>query len=450
MADKIWGLLGNFKGALRFASKNVKIENNVFNLFSKVTSSVLFLAAGLVTLSTLIGDSIQCITPPKEDITQPKAINQYCWIMSTYTLPHLYNKTITTEVIAMGVGPGNPEADEQKYHSYYQWVPFVLFFQGMLFMVPHHLWKIWEDGRIKAYSFLELTSAAKLRDRTLEVNHDQAKKGIRQGAEYFKACMYFNHFYSGYYIICEILNFIIVVSTIFMTDSFLGNEFTTYGTEVINFVNSDPETRIDPMDRVFPKITKCDFRKIGPSGNIIHYDVLCVLALNILNEKIYVFLWFWYIILAIIGGLDLIYRLLVVLLPGLRQRLILRRIPRDIRDNCRRFLGRLGYSDWFLLKRISCNINTIRFGELCVAIHDSLEEDERGHEPSIRSSDRSPSSLTSPPPTYDSSTIPIKDDFEKDRDDEKKGSELFARHYPSFSLDDFGKDETEPLKTSRL
>jgi type III secretory pathway component EscS len=445
MAAQIWGLVGNFKSALRFSTKAVHIENTAFHLFSKTTSSILLLSAGLVTLSTLIGDSIKCITPPKEDITQPHAINQYCWIMSTYTLPHLYNQTLNTDVISLGVGPNNSEEGEQKYHSYYQWVPFVLFFQGLLFMIPHVLWKAWEDGRIRAYTFLELTGSVKLKDRVLNVTHEEARNGIRRGAEYFKSCMYYNHFYSGYYIFCEILNLIIVISTIFITDSFLGNEFTTYGTEVISFVNSvDPENRVDPMDRVFPKITKCDFRKIGPSGNIIHYDVLCVLALNILNEKVYVFLWFWYIILAVIGGVALIYRLLVILLPGLRQRLILRRIPKDQQYDCR-FLSRLGYSDWFLLKRISSNINTIRFGELCTAINASLEEDESRHEPSIRSGDRSPSSFTSPPPTYDSSTIPVKDD-----DDEKKESELFARHYPSFSLDNFGKEETEPLTTSRL
>ena len=111
-------------------------------------------------------------------------------------------------------------------------------------------------------------------------------------ANTFKGYMYFNNFYTGAYVLCEVLNFVIVVTNIFLTDSFLGNEFTQYGVEVLSFINADdPETRIDPMNRVFPKVTKCDFRKIGPSGNIIRYDVMCVLALNILNEKIYVFLW---------------------------------------------------------------------------------------------------------------------------------------------------------------
>ena len=37
--------------------------------------------------------------------------------------------------------------------------------------------------------------------------------------------------------------------------------------------------------------------KYGPSGTIENKDGLCVLPLNIINEKIYVFLWFWFVFL---------------------------------------------------------------------------------------------------------------------------------------------------------
>ena len=47
------------------------------------------------------------------------------------------------------------------------------------------------------------------------------------------------------------------------------------------------------MAKVFPKVTKCTFHKYGPSGTIEIRDGLCVLPLNILNEKIYILLWFW-------------------------------------------------------------------------------------------------------------------------------------------------------------
>ena len=36
-----------------------------------------------------------------------------------------------------------------RYHKYYQWVCFTLFFQAILFYIPRYLWKTWEAGKIK-------------------------------------------------------------------------------------------------------------------------------------------------------------------------------------------------------------------------------------------------------------------------------------------------------------
>jgi len=111
----------------------------------------------------------------------------------------------------------------------------------------------------------------------------------------------------------------------FLIDSFLGGEFFKYGTEVLNFSQMDQENRYDPMVAVFPRVTKCTFHKFGPSGTIQTHDALCILALNILNEKIYIFLWFWFILLAIISGMALAYSIALVTLPSIRETILLRR-----------------------------------------------------------------------------------------------------------------------------
>ena len=49
------------------------------------------------------------------------------------------------------------------------------------------------------------------------------------------------------------------------------------------------------MIYIFPRMTKCTFHKFGVSGEVEKHDALCILPLNIVNEKIYIFIWFWYI-----------------------------------------------------------------------------------------------------------------------------------------------------------
>lgn len=108
-------------------------------------------------------------------------------------------------------------------------------------------------------------------------------------------------------------------------DSFLGGSFFTYGTEVWNFSNMNQENRHDPMIEIFPRVAKCTFHKFGASGTLQKIDTLCILALNILNEKIYIFLWFWLIVLAVLSGFALVYSSSIILLPSTREFILKRR-----------------------------------------------------------------------------------------------------------------------------
>ena len=112
---------------------------------------------------------------------------------------------------------------------------------------------------------------------------------------------------------------------IFLVDTFLGGAFMTYGTDVLKYSNMNQEDRTDPMVAVFPRVTKCTFHKYGASGTIQKLDALCVLALNILNEKIYIFLWFWFIFVAVMTGLSVLYTMAIVLLPSTREAIIKKR-----------------------------------------------------------------------------------------------------------------------------
>ena len=74
--------------------------------------------------------------------------------------------------------------------------------------------------------------------------------------------------------------------------------------QVASMMQEDPEDRVDPMSRIFPRVTKCTFKKFGlyllngifmfqifkffskkgPSGTLQTHDSLCVLPVNIINE----------------------------------------------------------------------------------------------------------------------------------------------------------------------
>lgn len=117
--------------------------------------------------------------------------------------------------------------------------------------------------------------------------------------------------YAFGYIFCEMMNVINIIANIYVTNKFIGDYFLAYGFEVFKYYQND-RNHIDPMEVTFPRLTKCDFYKYGPSGNIQKIDALCILAQNVLNEKIYLFLWIWFFVLAIISLLALLYRIAII------------------------------------------------------------------------------------------------------------------------------------------
>ena len=164
-----------------------------------------------------------------------------------------------------------------------------------------------------------------------------------------------------------------MVGQIYFIDFFLGGEFTTYGLDVVSMTERKNSERDDPMARLFPKITKCTFNKFGPSGTVEKFDGLCVLPLNIINEKIYVFLWFWFVFLSIVTGLNLTFRLAVSFFPVIREILLRTRTRLVSSTKVESICRESGYGDWFILYQLGKNMDSIILRDFINGLHQRLE-----------------------------------------------------------------------------
>ena len=72
---------------------------------------------------------------------------------------------------------------------------------------------------------------------------------------------------------------------------------------------------VSPLCATFPKTISCDVPAVGASGGMQWHNGLCVLSQNIINEKIYLLLWFWFYLLTLLTGCHVLYRILVIVLP---------------------------------------------------------------------------------------------------------------------------------------
>ncbi|XP_002053959.3 innexin inx3 [Drosophila novamexicana] len=336
---------------IRYLLDKAVIDNMVFRCHYRITTAILFTCCIIVTANNLIGDPISCIN---DGSIPMHVINTFCWITYTFTIPGQQHRQIGTDVA--GHGLGNEYGQEKRYHSYYQWVPFVLFFQGLMFYVPHWIWKNMEDGKIRM-----ITDGLR---GMISVPEDYRKDRQDRIIKYFMESLNTHNGYSFAYFFCEVLNFVNVIVNIFMVDKFLGGAFMSYGTDVVKFSNMDQNMRFDPMIEIFPRLTKCTFRKFGPSGSLQKHDTLCVLALNILNEKIYIFLWFWFIILATISGVAVLYSLVVIMMPTTRETIIKRSYRSGQRKEIAGLVRSLEIGDFLILHFLSQNLSTRSYGDM--------------------------------------------------------------------------------------
>lgn len=210
---------------------------------------------------------------------------------------------------------------------------------------------------------------------------------------------------------------------IYIVDEFLGGAFTTYGLDVLNYVQMNQEDRVDPMVRVFPRMTKCSFHRFGASGDVQKYDALCILPLNIINEKIYIVMWFWFVLLAFVTAVWLIFRLLTLTQPNIRYQVLNRRASLTKSKNIIYVLKRIDTGDWFLLSMMCKNMDAQWFRQLMLSLAEELNKIAPMTNHSRRSDEGKEELMLSDSDTESG----LHDDFVPELMNNQKGSEASAK-----------------------
>lgn len=101
------------------------------------------------------------------------------------------------------------------------------------------------------------------------------------------------------YFVVKLLYLVNAVGQLFLIQAFLGfnNHFPYFGTNFFRYIIFG--TEFDSKN-YFPKVVFCHVRGILHAGTTNNYIAQCVLPVNMLNEKIYTFLWFWILIIAVV------------------------------------------------------------------------------------------------------------------------------------------------------
>jgi len=334
-----------------FKSKDVNLDNWSFKLFYRVTYGLLILASVLVFATQYIGDPIECAFPDNGNLLN-KVFEKKCWIHGAEKLAGPGNNT-PDKVYQKRYDCLIKEGTEHHTTVFYQWVVFVLLIKAAVFRIPHVLWKMFEGGFMKSfYSGGEVKNLENwMKNKEDELVTSKAKFLSKLTSPKSNMNSYYFIF-----VVCEFLNLVVLGIVWKVTDKFINGNFNTYGSDFYNeMMYGVDEVGYNTMCNAFPTMTRCTYYLQGNDGGDKTESAQCVLAQNIINQKIYLVLWYWLVFLMIVGGLQIIFELAIFAVPSFRNALLTWNIGDFNTIDVRNFLHSKGVADWFVFYQVSKN-----------------------------------------------------------------------------------------------
>lgn len=368
-------------------------------LSHRYSTAIMVVFAIVVSTKQYVGDPINCWVPAHFTGNHEEYTNNYCWIRNTYYLP--FEDYI-------------PKEEEDRHMiPYYQWIPMILLVQALLFYLPCMVWRTL-NGRsgidvnniVEAGETFQNTELAENREKTLRYMTKQMDRYLSNQRDYRTGCtVSLKHCFSRtccaccgrrrgnylvvLYLLVKVLYIGNVIGQLFALNFFLGTDFHLYGIEVMKALARGEDWTASPR---FPRVTMCDF-KVRRLGNVQRYTVQCVLPINLFNEKIYLFIWFWMVFVAAVTCFSLLSWTLRCAFRVDRHRYVkkhLRLMDKIERDADKKLSVKfvetyLRQDGVFVLRLVGHNTNAITVTEFVCSLWDNYRSKpliERTHDPS--------------------------------------------------------------------
>lgn len=125
---------------------------------------------------------------------------------------------------------------------------------------------------------------------------------------------------------------------------------------------------------VFPRAAKCTYESYGPSGSLQKFDALCLLSLNILNQKLFVVIWIWFTVQLILSILNLLYWIVVSSNEKARISILFHKTMKSIPHKIiQEALSKANLGQFFVLNQIAKNVSALSFIEIISDLSDVNE-----------------------------------------------------------------------------
>ena len=91
-------------------------------------------------------------------------------------------------------------------------------------------------------------------------------------------------------------------------------------------IEGEKMNKAEILYKMFPRRAECTVKYVGSGGKNNEHPFYCILAPNSLSQYVFLILWFRYLVLLVINGLNLVRNILMVLRIGILREAYLMRV----------------------------------------------------------------------------------------------------------------------------
>lgn len=249
--------------------KEAQVRGNHLSLHL-LTAGIISLLLVFSSADYYLGRPINCSVHTKK-VTR-EVFTDHCRMSNTYSIP-----LEAARPVARHQAPG-----ERRHQAYYQWVSLALLLQGLAAGLPVGLWRRLEAGKLTR--LLGPLLQQPLAEAPVERQVRAIATFLRAHPDWYReeafACL-----------ACEILALLLTLGQVYAMDLLLGGQFVAL---------LQPEN----LATVFPRVVGCSMSVFGFTASVEEVSGICTLNFNAINEKIYAFLWVWFLLLALASALQ--------------------------------------------------------------------------------------------------------------------------------------------------
>lgn len=134
------------------------------------------------------------------------------------------------------------------------------------------------------------------------------------------------------------------------------------------------------MCELFPKQVACYYSRYGLGGGFDSRHAMCILGLNMINDKVFLLVWLWHIFLVMIGCMRVTTRSLQLSSCKIRFFLLRMKMYRYFKKNAhakhiQHYVYNCSIGDWFVIYQMSKNLNKRFFAEFLALLAMTVDPD---------------------------------------------------------------------------